>query len=216
MTNINLLPWRESKREKEKNQFQLYIGIGLAIAIGAVFLINYNVKDLIQNQSYSNQLLQTEIDELKRQIVEIANLKKLRTALIARMNIVQNLQSTRILTVRLLDELVRIIPDGVFLTNVERVENKITLLGYAESNSQISQLMRNIESNVWIENPDLTEIKKTVESEEYTRENQFKLSFALRGGDVEMDIPDTQEISPSVRGRKGLVRAKSSPKGTKQ
>jgi type IV pilus assembly protein PilN len=178
MTDINLLPWRELRREREKKQFTTYLFVGMISAAIVVFLINSYAKQLIDNQTYSNNQLQEEIDQLKKQISEIAELKKLRQALIARMTIVQNLQATRSLTVRLFDELVKILPDGVFLTNVERVSNKVTLLGYSESNSNISQLMRNIETNRWIQNPELTEIKKSKDAQTSV-ENEFKLSFIL-------------------------------------
>ncbi|KTC65781.1 Tfp pilus assembly protein PilN [Legionella adelaidensis] len=206
MTDINLLPWREVRREKEKKQFNILLGVGIAVGILIVFLVNSYARSLVENQTYNNQILQQEIDELKKQILEIADLKKLRQALIARMTIVQNLQSKRILTVRLLDELVKIMPDGVFLTSVERIEDKITLLGYAESNSQISQLMRNIEDNQWIQDPELTEIKKTTE-ENVTVENQFKLSFILRGG-------KSEDIEPAVDPKTGKPLPKSIKPGT--
>lgn len=176
MADINLLPWRELKREREKKEFTTYLLIGIISAAFIVFGINWYANRLIENQTYNNSLLQDEINILKKQIEEIKELKKLRQALIARMTIVQNLQATRSMTVRMFDELVKILPDGVYLTNVERVANKVTLLGYAESNSNISQLMRNIENNRWIQNPELTEIKKTEES---SVENQFKLSFLV-------------------------------------
>jgi type IV pilus assembly protein PilN len=178
MADINLLPWRELKREREKKQFTTVLLIGIVSAALVVFLINSYAKRLIENQTYNNNLLQQEIDKYKKQIEEIKELKKLRQALIARMTIVQNLQATRSMTVRLFDELVKILPDGVYLTNVERVVNKVTLLGYAESNTNISQLMRNIESNRWIQNPELTEIKKSKEAQSSV-ENEFKLSFIL-------------------------------------
>jgi len=94
------------------------------------------------------------------------------------MGIVQNLQATRILMARLFDELVNITPDGVYLTKFERAGNKITLTGYAESNSNISQLMRKIMSNQWIQNPELTEIKRTKETKKSV-DNEFILSFEL-------------------------------------
>ncbi len=178
MADINLLPWRELKREREKKQFTTYLLIGIISAAFVVFVINWYANRLIENQTYNNSLLQDEINTLKKQIEEIKELKKLRQALIARMTIVQNLQATRSMTVRLFDELVKILPDGVYLTNVERAANKVTLLGYAESNTNISQLMRNIENNQWIENPELTEIKKTDEAP-LNVENAFKLSFVL-------------------------------------
>ncbi|KTD22426.1 PilN domain-containing protein [Legionella londiniensis] len=179
MTEINLLPWRELRREREKKEFNLYLFLGLITAALIVFLINFYANQLIENQMHRNQLLENEIARLDKQIKEIEGIKALRQALIARMTIIQNLQATRSLTPRLFDELVKIIPNGVYLTKVERKEDTITLLGYAESNSNISQLMRNIERNQWIQNPDLTEIKKTKEAERQV-ENEFKLSFNLR------------------------------------
>ncbi|MCP0914486.1 MULTISPECIES: PilN domain-containing protein [Legionella] len=181
MADINLLPWRELKREREKKEFGIFVFIGLTSAVLIIFLINFYAKQLVEQQSRRNEILQTEITRLEKQIKEIADIKKLRQALIARMRIVQNLQGTRSLTVRLFDELIKIMPDGVFLTHVERSGDKVTLLGYAESNTNISQLMRNIENNQWIQNPELTEIKKTKEETPSSNvENEFKLSFILR------------------------------------
>ena len=179
MTNINLLPWREKKREQEKKQFAIYLFIRLIAAVLVVGLIDYYAKNLVNAQTQRNQRLKDEIAQFERQIKEISELKKLRQALIARMNIVQNLQATRALTVRLFDEIIKILPDGVYLNQVERIGNKVTLLGYAESNTNISLLMRNIEGNAWIQDPVLTEIKKTSEAKK-PDENAFKLSFILK------------------------------------
>lgn len=179
MTEINLLPWREKKREQEKKQFTISLLIGLIMAVVVVFLIDYYAKSLVDAQTQRNQRLKDEITQLEKQIKEISEIKKLRQALIARMTIVQNLQATRALTVRLFDEIIKIMPDGVYLNHVERVGDKVTLLGYAESNTNISLLMRHIESNAWIQNPVLTEIKKSVEAKKLD-ENEFKLSFILK------------------------------------
>ena len=179
MTEINLLPWREKKREQEKKEFAVYLVVGLVIAIIIVGLIDYYARSLVDGQTRRNQRLKSEITQLEKQIKEIGELKKLRQALIARMIVVQNLQATRALTVRLFDEIIKIMPDGVYLTNVARVGNKVTLLGYAESNTNISLLMRNIEGNAWIQDPELTEIKKTSEAKK-PGENAFKLSFILK------------------------------------
>jgi type IV pilus assembly protein PilN len=179
MTEINLLPWREKKREQEKKQFTISLLIGLIMAVVVVFLIDYYAKSLLDAQTQRNQRLKDEITQLEKQIKEISEIKKLRQALIARMTIVQNLQATRALTVRLFDEIIKIMPDGVYLNHVERVGDKVTLLGYAESNTNISLLMRHIESNAWIQNPVLTEIKKSLEAKKLD-ENEFKLSFILK------------------------------------
>lgn len=178
MTEINLLPWREQKREREKKKFITYLTAGLIIAAVIVFLINSYASHLVDMQTKRNQRLQAEINQLDRQIEEIKSLKKLRQALIARMNIVQDLQASRILTVHLLDEIIKIMPEGIYLYRVERVSNKVTITGYAESNTDISQLMRSIENSVWLQEPKLVEIKKSSNKE--TEENEFKLSFLLK------------------------------------
>lgn len=179
MTEINLLPWREQKREREQKEFITYLLIGLISSLVISFLINYYANHLVDIQTQRNERLKSEITQLEKQIKEIAEIKKIRQALIARMNIVQNLQATRILTVRLLDEIIRILPDGVYLYEVRRVGDKVTVLGYAESNTNISHLMRNIEKSTWIQDPELTEIKKTADTKQ-TDENEFKLSFILK------------------------------------
>lgn len=179
MTEINLLPWREKKREQEKKQFTIFLFIGLVMAVVVVFCIDYYAKSIVEAQTRRNQRLKNEITQLEKQIKEISEIKKLRQALIARMTIVQNLQATRALTVRLFDEIIKIMPDGVYLNHVERMGDKVTLLGYAESNTNISLLMRNIESSAWIQNPVLTEIKKSSEAKNLG-ENAFKLSFVLK------------------------------------
>ena len=179
MTDINLLPWREQKREREKKQFITYLTTGAISAIAIVLIINYYATYLVDMQEHRNQRLKDEITQLEKKIKEISEIKKLRQALIARMNIVQNLQATRTLTVRLLDEIIRILPEGVYLYQIERVGDKVTLLGYAESNTNISKLMRSIEGSVWIKDPELTEIKKTTDNK-LPDENEFKLGFILK------------------------------------
>ncbi len=183
MTEINLLPWREKKREQVKKQFTIYLITGISTAILTVFLMNYYATSLVDDQTAANQRLKDEITQLDKQIKEISELKKLRLSLIARMTIVQNLQATRVLTVRLFDEIIKVMPDGIYLYHVDRTGNKVTLLGYAESNTNISLLMRKIEGSVWIQDPVLTEIKKGKEG--VTNENNdFKLSFILKSNSM--------------------------------
>ena len=181
MTEINLLPWREQKREQDQKQFIIYLVISFVSAAVVVFLMYLYASSLVDMQTEQNDRLKSEITKLDAQLNEITQLKKLRMALIARMNIVQNLLATRILTVRLMNEIIRILPDGVYLYHLDRVGEKVTMLGYAESNSDISQLMRNIEWSDLIQDPELTEIKKTADEkptdEKLSNENEFKLSF---------------------------------------
>lgn len=179
MTEINLLPWREQKREQEKKLFTTMLLVGIIIAAAIVFLMNSYVSHLISNQMNRNQILQKEITALDEQIKEIKVLKQIREGLISRMSIVQNLQSTRTLMVHLFDELIKITPPGVYITKMQREHDVVTLWGYSESNTSISILMRNIEANVWIQSPVLTEIKKNVEKKQ-SPNNEFKLSFVLK------------------------------------
>lgn len=180
MTEINLLPWRETKREHEKKQFTTMLLGALILAAGVVLLVNYYATSLVDGQTRRNQRLQDEITAFDKQIEEIKKLKEIREALVSRMTIVQNLQSTRTLTVHLFDELIKVVPDGVYLTQVQRIGDNITVLGYSESNSNVSIMMRNIEKNPWIRNPILTEIKKSETVKTSSVNNEFKLSFILK------------------------------------
>ncbi|MGQ3888204.1 PilN domain-containing protein [Legionella sp. CNM-1927-20] len=178
MTNINLLPWRELRREQEKREFRTLMLGAVLIGIGIVILINYYVHDLISTQTSRNQRLQDEINTFNRQIKEIKKLKQIRSEVISRMRIIQGLQAKRTLTVHLFDELIKVVPDGIHLTQVKRVGDKITVQGFAESNTNVSILMRNIEQSPWIQDPILTEIKKSKEATVVN--NEFTLSFVLQ------------------------------------
>jgi len=178
MTEINLLPWRELKREQEKKKFLNYLLGAIIIAGLLLIVVNRSIVEQNDSQSLRNKRIESEIQTFKKQITEIKNLKVLRQGLIARMRIVQDLQATRTLTVRLFDELIKILPDGVYVTRVERKGDRVTLTGFTESNSNISLLMRNIESSQVIQAPQLTEIKNTKIGVETP--NEFKLSFILK------------------------------------
>ncbi|STX28251.1 type IV pilus assembly protein PilN [Legionella beliardensis] len=179
MTDINLLPWRERRREQEKKKFLTLLLGATFIGIGIVMLINYYVHDLINIQTARNQRLQDEINTFNRQIIEIKQLKEVRAGLISRMKIIQGLQARRTLTVYLFDELIKVVPDGIYLTQVTREGDKVTLQGYSESNTNVSILMRNIERSPWIKEPVLTEIKKSKEATTAVN-NEFILSFVLK------------------------------------
>ncbi|KTC79009.1 PilN domain-containing protein [Legionella cherrii] len=185
MTQINLLPWRELKREQEKKLFTIMLLVCVVAAAFIVFLINSYASGLVSNQITRNQMLQKEINAMDAQLKEIKNLEKTREMLISRMSIVQHLQSTRTLMVHLFDELINITPSGVYLTQVEGKNDIISVLGYTESNTFVSMLMRNIENNDWLHNPVLSEIKREEndkdkdKEKQQSTENEFKLTFVL-------------------------------------
>lgn len=179
MTDINLLPWRELKREQEKKQFTIIFAVMIGLAILVVFLMNHYINSTIAEQERRNRRLKNEIETFNRQIGEIKKLKELKSAFVSRMVVVQNLQATRPLTVHLFDELLKVLPDGLHIDTVRRSGNAVAVTGVAASNTNVSQMMRNIKKNKWIHKPVLTEIKKsrTKEGKEY---NEFKLGFILQ------------------------------------
>ncbi len=159
MARINLLPWREELRTERKRQF---FGIlGLAVVVGALvaILVHMTYESLITNQQGRNSFLKTEISQLDKKIREIEKLEKQRDELLKKMQIVQDLQQSRPLVVRLFDELVRQIPTGVYLTDFSRKDKKLNLKGKSESTPRISAFMRNIEKSKWIQKADVSGIK---------------------------------------------------------
>jgi type IV pilus assembly protein PilN len=178
MTQINLLPWREQKREEQKKQFITVLSITILGAFFIVLLINYFISEQVRNQFIRNQMVQQEITVYERQIREINSLKILREQLIAKMYLVHKLQSTRAYMVHLFDELSQVIPSGIYLTKIEGTNDMIAASGFAKSNDHIVQVMKNIECNDWIHHPVLREIKK-IEDKKEVVDNQFKLTFVL-------------------------------------
>ena len=156
---INLLPHREQKRAARQRQF-VSLAISLAILGFAVIgLVHMIVASLIETQNSRNSLLKAEIAKLDTQIREIDKLREQTQALLARKQVVETLQTNRTEAVHLLDQLVRQLPDGIYLRTVRQSGTRVTLIGYAQSNARVSTLMRNIESSPWLVRPELVEIK---------------------------------------------------------
>jgi type IV pilus assembly protein PilN len=159
MANINLLPWREERRQELKKEFLVVLGAVVAVAVLLLVVANRVVNGAIDHQGGRNQYLQGNINELNKQVKEIAEIEKKRAELIDRMKIIQDLQGTRPLITRVFDELVRTLPDGVFYQSMSRAGKKIELKGIAESNTRVSSLMRQLEGSEWFERPNLTAVE---------------------------------------------------------
>ena len=178
MIRINLLPHREQRRQARQRQF-VSLSIGLAVlGILVVFVVHGIFVAQIENQQSRNQLLKTEIGKLDEQIKEIDKLREQTQALLARKQIVETLQSNRTEAVHLLDQLVRQLPDGLYLKSVRQVGSKVTLTGYAQSNARVSTLMRSIESSPWLATPELIEIKSVPLDKQ--KVNEFTLSLQMK------------------------------------
>lgn len=157
--NINLLPWREARKEDQRRTYMGYLSFSL-IATGCLLLIiHLVVSRWIYGQQKINEYLQTEVKQLDKQIVEIQALAKERKQLLDRMEIIQELQKSRPQVVKIFDGLARIVPDGLYLTNVSRTGQNILIDGRAESNTRVSAFMRNIEGSGWLTAPMLTLIE---------------------------------------------------------
>ena len=159
MPKINLLPWREELRQKRKKDFLAAL-LGAAIFGGALtFATKWVVQQRIDNQQARNTILQQEIAQLDQQIEEIRGLENQKERLLARMRIIEELQQSRPLVVHLFDELVETMPEGMHLSNVEQVNDRIDLQGIATSTTRVATLMRNIEGSQWLAGPQLGSIQ---------------------------------------------------------
>jgi type IV pilus assembly protein PilN len=175
---INLLPHREERRKRARQHF-FVVGGGTAI-IGALVVIAmhgyYAAK--IDAQDQRNRFLKSEIAKLDKEIAEINKLKDEIQALLARKRVIETLQSDRAQTVHLLDELVRQMPEGVYLKSLVQRGLNVNVVGYSQSNARVSTLMRNIESSPYLGNPGLIEVKAS--SVAKRRLSEFNMNFQLK------------------------------------
>ena len=146
-TRINLLPWREELRRERRVRFLTILGIAALAAVGVWYLVTLYFDGLIEYQNSRNQYLQTEIAALDEKIKEVKNLEDQIQRLKDRMQAIQELQVSRPDVVRLFDELIETLPEGVFLKEVNQQGNVITIRGVAQSNARVSNFMRNIEDS---------------------------------------------------------------------
>ncbi|HKE45872.1 MAG TPA: PilN domain-containing protein [Steroidobacteraceae bacterium] len=163
MPRINLLPWRAEERKQKQREFA-FAAIGAVVAAGAVtLLLSLIMSNRIDQQNEQNQLLKDEIAKLDKQITEILGLENQKQRLIARMDIIQKLQRSRPEVVHLFDQLVKTLPDGVYLTSVKQSDKRLELKGLAQSSTRVSAFMRNIDDSEWLDKPEL-EVVETKKS----------------------------------------------------
>ena len=211
MVRINLLPHREQKRQARQRQF-VSLAVGLAIlGIAVVGLGHVVIAARIDNQNNRNNLLKTEIAKLDEQIKEIDRLRDQTQALLARKQVVETLQANRTEAVHLLDQLVRQLPDGVYLRTVRQNGARVTLVGYAQSNARVSTLMRNIESSPWLASPELIEIRSVAVDKQ--KVNEFTLAMQVKRAASAGDAKGG--ATPPGKGPPGKAPAKSASASAK-
>lgn len=151
MANINLLPWREAQR-RDRNQATLFMCLGIWVIAGLIIFAGKTFMDTqIANQQERNQFLQTEINKLSQIISEIETLKDKRDALLARMEVIQNLQQNRSQIVHVFDDLVSKLPNGVYYDNISKDSKGLNINGKAQSNGRVSALMRSLDASDWFD-----------------------------------------------------------------
>ncbi len=155
MTRINLLPWRENQRKKQQREFLFMLGGGVVFALLLMLGSHLWIADTIENQVQRNRLLDREIAALDKKIAEIKDLEKTKSRLLARMEVIQQLQSSRPQIVHLFDEMVSTLPEGLFLTQVKQSGAALAMEGRAQSNARVSAYMRNIDASDWLSRPRL-------------------------------------------------------------
>ncbi len=159
MPQINLLPWREEVRLRRNKEFGIVAVIAALVMGAVVFAVHTLYQERIDYQQRRNQFLEQQIALLDKKIKAIKDLEKEKEALLARMKIVQELQSSRPEIVHLFDELVRALPEGVYFTKITQRGNRLSIEGVAQSNAFVSALMRRMDKSEWLTDPALVEIK---------------------------------------------------------
>lgn len=161
MVNINLLNWRDKYRTVQNNKFYFIVGIVVTVCIFIVLVVNMYLSNLIDGGQKDMAFLVAEISSVEEKIKKIKDLQEQKDLLLARRQVIESLQDSRNITVKIFDSLPRIIPKGIVLDGLSRKGDEFELSGVGDSNSEISELMKNIQRLKLVRSATLTEIKST-------------------------------------------------------
>ena len=197
MPRINLLPWREGQRKERKLAFLVALGVAVLAAVVTTFAAYLMFDSMIAGQQRRNQLLRGQIKQLDKQIEEINSLETEKQRFIARMDVIEKLQRSRPGIVHVFDEIVKTLPDGVYLTGVQQVSagasKRLKFDGIAQSSTRVSSFMRNIDQSEWLRNPEL-EVVQTAKGP--------GSSFTLTADEVAATAQDDSKSAPKGKIRK--------------
>jgi type IV pilus assembly protein PilN len=184
MPRINLLPWREQERKVRRREFG--VAAGGAVFAAIIFVLGGKLlySSWTDSQNEKNTLLRNEIKKLDAQIADIQDLENRKQRLVARMEIIERLQRKRPEIVHLFDEIVKTVPEGVYLTNIKQTGNKLEIHGVAQSSTRVSTFMRNIDASVWMDNPVLM-VVESANKDSATGGSNFTLTSDVVGVDLE-------------------------------
>lgn len=172
-THINLLDWRQARRDRHKKQFFSMLGLAAVGSIALVLLGFLTASAAIEHQNARNDYLKQQIAETDKKIKEIHDLENTKASLLARMQVIEQLQANRSATVHFFDEIVNTLPDGVTLTGIKQSGDGVIIEGIADSNGRVSTYMKNLEASQWFANPKLIVIKTSEKDKQ--RKSEFTL-----------------------------------------
>jgi len=181
MAQINLLPWRETLREERKRKYLTIIAMAVVASGATVFAADRYVRGAVANQIARNEFLTAEIAVVDAQVAEISKLQQQKREIQERMSVIQNLQGSRPVIVRVFDELVKTLPDGVYFESLERSGESMSIVGVAETYSQLTTLMRKLDGSDWFTAPNLRIISAADDEGAFsdTAANRFNLNLTL-------------------------------------
>jgi type IV pilus assembly protein PilN len=198
MMRINLLPHREEKRKARQKQFAILAGFAAVVGLAVAGLLWFVFDQQKINQESRNKLWNDEIAKLEKQIEEIKKIREETANLLAKKQVVENLQSGRAEPVQLLDQLLRQLPEGLYLKSIKQTGAKVNVTGYAQSNARVSAFMRNIEASPYLESPNLLEIKAVTLNS--LRVNEFSLDFAIKRAKPDDGKSGPKKAAPAKAG----------------
>ena len=186
MIRVNLLPHREEARKRRQQQFGVLAGISLVLALVVAGAVWFFLDQQVSSQQANVAYMKGEIAKLDKQIEEIRKIREETASLLAKKQVVEALQSNRSVPVQLLDQLLRQLPEGVYLKAIKQVGPKVNVSGYAQSNARVSTLMRNLGASPYLENPELVEIKAVPAPDKSgNRVNEFNMNISIKRAQAE-------------------------------
>jgi type IV pilus assembly protein PilN len=195
MPRINLLPWRDAQRKQKRQEFILSIAAAIATAALVTLIGRWQMSAAIEHQQQRNQILNDAIAQLDKKIEEIVGLENQKRKLLARMEIIETLQRSRPVIVHVFDEIVRTLPEGVYLTYLKGQGDNIEIRGVAQSSTRVSAFMRNIDNSKWLSAPSLVVV-------------ETKGRDAGRGADFTLNAKLRSQTPPADEAQAATVAAK--------
>lgn len=193
MAHINLLPWREARRAEQQKRLITGLAAAVAVTVLLVAAVWYGYVMAVDYQVARNDRLRAEIAEIDKKIREIRELEKLKSQLLARMDVVENLQTSRSAPVYFFNEIARTLPEGIYLSSITMSGQNITIVGEAQSNARVSAYMRAIEASPWFQSPELVVIKTD------TKGSVRSSSFTLKARQLLEAEQEAEEASDDPR-----------------